>query len=146
MTLGISYEDRRDLISPQQMAADSRLAQALSGKFQVGPAFDLNRAIDPSEGVNYQGGSSYSPSLPLLPSNAGLAGAVYGPIKDVRAGALSYGEAMDWTPAALTKNVQLSGLGAAETGSNVWYWIAAAGLAYWFYARTQSSRPTFFGR
>lgn len=31
------------------------------------------RTIDPSMGVNYMGGASYSPGMPLLPSNSGLA-------------------------------------------------------------------------
>jgi hypothetical protein len=33
------------------------------------------KIIDASRGANYSGGSSYSPGLPLTPSNAGLAGA-----------------------------------------------------------------------
>jgi hypothetical protein len=33
-----------------------------------------SNVIDPSEGANYGGGSSYAPRMPLLPSSAGLAG------------------------------------------------------------------------
>lgn len=146
MTLGISYEDRRNVISPQRAAADLKLAQALSGKFQMSPSFNLNRAIDPSDGANYQGGSSYSPDLPILPSHAGLAGLTSGPTRNVNAGAMSYGEAMNWTPPALQQRAMLEGLDASDSGSNLWYWVAAASLAFWFYGRTQSARPTFFGR
>jgi hypothetical protein len=39
--------------------------------------------IDASGGANYSGGSSYAPGLPLLPSNAGLAGTYEGkPLED----------------------------------------------------------------
>ena len=39
---------------------------------------ERSNVIDPSEGANYGGGSSYASGLPLLPSNAGLAGASCG--------------------------------------------------------------------
>jgi hypothetical protein len=37
-------------------------------------AYDVQGVLDASGGANYSGGSSYAPGLPLLPSNAGLAG------------------------------------------------------------------------
>lgn len=36
--------------------------------------YSTKNVIDASGGANYSGGSSYAPGLPLLPSNAGLAG------------------------------------------------------------------------
>jgi hypothetical protein len=40
----------------------------------AGPAaYDVGRQLDPTAGANYKGGSSWDPTMPLTPSNAGLA-------------------------------------------------------------------------
>jgi hypothetical protein len=46
----------------------------LDGLDAIPPAYSMTGVLDASAGANYSGGSSYAPGLPLLPSNAGLAG------------------------------------------------------------------------
>lgn len=77
MTLGAGDNDLSggDLAYLMSAQEDRMLANATSGVLpQASPALEINRQLDPSEGVNYAGGSSYSEGLPLLPSSAGLTG------------------------------------------------------------------------
>ena len=76
MTLGagldLSGGDLAYLMSAQE---DRMLADATSGVLpQASPSLEVNRQLDPSDGVNYAGGSSHTPGLPLLPSSVGLTG------------------------------------------------------------------------
>lgn len=95
-------------------------------------SFELS--IDPSNGVNYVGGSSYSQYLPLTPSNAGLVG-LHGAVRNVNAGAMSYGEAMNWSPAPMTQPLPnpFAGLEATESPTPILYWLAAGALAWWLF-------------
>lgn len=92
-------------------------------------------SIDPSNGVNYVGGSSYSQYLPITPSNAGLVG-LHGNVRNVNAGALSYEEAMNWSPTPMTNPFPnpLAGLGESQSINPLFYWLAAGALA-WFMLR-----------
>lgn len=104
MTLGAS--DATDINFAAQLSEveDRAMLAAMSRGFTASPSFDITHSVDPSDGVNYSGGSSYSPGLPLLPSNAGLAGHSGG-IREASFGAMTYGEAMNWSPAPLTKRI-----------------------------------------
>ena len=44
------------------------------GRVVMPGVLSRSNVLDPSEGANYSGGSSYAPGLPLLPSSVGLAG------------------------------------------------------------------------
>lgn len=108
---------------------------------QPTPRLLVNRTLDPSDGANYQGGSSYSPFLPLLPSTVGLAGTVQAAsVKNVPFSAMSYEEAMLWAPPGI--DTPLTGLEAEEQptdyktllavgfliGSLVWAWKSSRGF------------------
>ena len=150
MTFGASDATDINLAAVLSAGEDRAMLEALSQGFTASPSFDLTHSIDPSDGVNYSGGSSYSPGLPLLPSNAGLAGHSGG-MREASFGALTYGEAMNWSPAPLTKRVsaQRAGegrrfvragdpLGAYDIGAmfkSPLYWAAVAGAAWWFLGR-----------
>jgi hypothetical protein len=147
MTLGVGYEDRGDLASLLSEVADRKVVSLSQRAFDVSPTYEVTRTIDPSDGGNYSGGSSYSPGLPLLPSNAGLAG-YGGNIRNIDYGVSTYGEAMNWTPAPLTQRIDalkagagrsfeglgaLGALGNAATMNPLWYVLAAGTLAYLFF-------------
>ncbi len=76
MTLGRGYETGEARALTARASADRLVSNALTGAFEASPALEVNRTIDPSDGANYAGGSSYSPYMPLLPSSAGLVGVV----------------------------------------------------------------------
>jgi len=73
----------------------------------AGPGFEVRRGvIDPSEGANYGGGSSYAPLLPLMPSSAGLAGlaGIAGGLETLAADLLRY----DYNMAGLDEDILAS--------------------------------------
>jgi hypothetical protein len=73
MTLGVTTAQRNQ--TPARSAfADRKLTRATTGTFGVSPSFEVTRTLDPSDGANVSGGSSYIDGMPLLPSSAGLAG------------------------------------------------------------------------
>lgn len=74
MTLGAGYAEQTDLAALLGAAEDRALTNALSGTVSPHASFEVTTGLDPSDGVNYSGGSSYSPALPLAPSSAGLVG------------------------------------------------------------------------
>lgn len=77
MTLGVGLLDQSggDLASLMSAQEDRLLAAATTGVLpEASPALEVNRQLDPSDGVNYAGGSSYSEGMPLLPSSVGLTG------------------------------------------------------------------------
>lgn len=77
MSIGVGDVDLSggDLAFLMSAQEDRMLANATSGALpQASPALEVNRQLDPSEGVNYAGGSSYSEGMPLLPSSVGLTG------------------------------------------------------------------------
>lgn len=97
--------------------------------------------IDPSDGSNYTGGAAWTAGMPLLPSNAGLAG-YDGAIGENSFGGMSYEQAMQWTPAPLTQRIDalragagrtFEGLGASDSFNPVFWWLGAAALAYYFF-------------
>ena len=74
MTIGVGPEGQDDLAA-QMSAQEDRLVAGLSSSMTVAsPSLSISTGIDPSDGANYAGGSSYSPDMPLAPSSAGLAG------------------------------------------------------------------------
>lgn len=63
-------------MSPQDGRIGRRPASGAEYARRVAHNFETRRdVIDPSEGANYSGGSSYAPRLPLMPSSVGLADA-----------------------------------------------------------------------
>ncbi len=138
MTLGVGLADRSNLAALLSEVEDRRLLAASSGTIEASPGYELSASIDPSNGVNYAGGSSYTPGLPLLPSNAGLVG-YQGGLRDIAFGDMSYREAMDWSPSPMTERISalragagrtFEGLGAAESMNPMWYFLAAGALAW----------------
>jgi len=69
----ISIEDGR---IGRQPAAVDQYARSASHNYQT-----RRNVIDAGEGALYQGGSSYAPGLPLMPSSIGLAGLAGGRLK-----------------------------------------------------------------
>jgi hypothetical protein len=139
MTLGISVETPEGLAQQIYAAHDGRDAARRSRVVRPAASLEVRRTIDPSHGVNAMGGSSYTPGLPLLPSNAGLAGTGLSNIADVRAGALTYYEAMGYTPPVSQTPIPLTkALEGAEdpklTLLNA-VLIIGAGLAAWWLMR-----------
>jgi hypothetical protein len=83
MTIGTGYDAESDLglsdLAGPGTIADGRIGRrpATGAEYASRPThnFETRRnVLDASEGANYSGGSSYAPSLPLLPSSVGLAG------------------------------------------------------------------------
>lgn len=150
MTLGASNAADINLAARLSEAEDRKMLNAMSRAFTASPSFDLTHSIDPSDGVNTSGGSSYSPGFPLLPTNAGLVGYT-GDIREASFGAMTYGEAMNWAPAPLAKRLpalpanvgrrysapRSEGLSAYDIGEmfkSPLYWVAVAG-ALWLFLR-----------
>jgi hypothetical protein len=142
MTLGVAYGSVDNLAALLSEAEDRRDFAHLSGTIVGSPSLTM----DPTGGANYSGGSSYSAGMPLTASNAGLAGQ-----RDIAAGAMSYEEAMDWTPSPLTQRISalkagnnmmegLDGLSATQSLNPMWYWLAYAGAAWWLWSKYQERR------
>ncbi len=139
MTLGISVETTELLAQNMNAVSDGRDAARRSRIMRPGGVLEMRRTIDPSHGVNMMGGSSYTPGLPLLASNAGLAGTGLSNVRDVNAGALTWYEAMDYVPPTNKKPTALTpALEGAEdpklTLLNAML-IIGAGLAAWWLMR-----------
>jgi hypothetical protein len=73
MTLGVTTAQRNQ-VPTRNAFEDRHLTRAVTGTFGVSPSLEVSRTIDPSDGANVSGGSSYVPGMPLLPSSSGLAG------------------------------------------------------------------------
>lgn len=140
MTLGIGGADAGNLAALLSEAEDRQAVSALSSYFEASPTYEIVRTVDPSDGANYSGGSSYTPGMPLLPSNAGLAG-YGGGLREASFGAMTYEEAMDYAPAPLTQRIdalragagrQFEGLGASQSLNPLWYLLAAGALLWIF--------------
>lgn len=141
MTLSIGFANAGNLAALLSEAEDYKLMGA-------SPTFEVTSTIDPSEGANYSGGASYSPGLPLLPSNAGLAG-YRGGLRESSFGAMTYEEAMRYSPAPMTQRINalqagagrsFEGLGASGSFNPMFWYLGAAALAYyWFIARREPS-------
>jgi hypothetical protein len=74
MTLGTGWEERGDLAALMSAGEDRIVASRASSTITATPALQVSSGIDPSDGANYSGGSSYSADMPLGPSSAGLNG------------------------------------------------------------------------
>ncbi len=74
MTLGTNAGTQDDLAALMSASEDRRVASRASSTIHASPSLQITSGIDPSDGVNAAGGSSYSPDLPLTPSSAGLTG------------------------------------------------------------------------
>jgi len=74
MTLGTGLEAQGDLAALMSAAEDRQVALNTSGHIEADPSFQLTVSADPSEGVNFVGGSNYSDDVPLDHSMSGLAG------------------------------------------------------------------------
>jgi hypothetical protein len=140
MTLGVSVETSELLAQNINAASDGRDAARRSRVMLPGGALEMRRTVDPSQGVNMMGGSSYTPGLPLLPSSAGLAGTGLSNVRDVPVGALTWYEAMNYAPPVGQKPVPFTpALEGAEdpklTLLNALL-IVGAGLAAWWLMRT----------
>ena len=139
MTLGISVETPEGLAQQIYAAHDGRDAARRSRVVRPAASLEMRRTIDPSQGVNMMGGSSYTPGLPLLPSNAGLAGTGLSNVRDVPVGALTWYEAMNYVPPVGQKPVAFTpALEGAEdpklTLLNIML-IVGAGFAAWWLMR-----------
>jgi hypothetical protein len=141
VTVGIGGYDSGDLASLLSEAEDRKTAAYLSGGMEASPTYEVIRTIDPSDGVNYSGGSSYTPGMPLLGSNAGLAG-YGGAVREASFGSMTYEEAMNYTPAPLTQRIdalragagrQFAGLEASQSLNPLWY-LLAAGALFWIFS------------
>lgn len=139
MTLGVGGYSS-DLAALLSEAEDRKLAGMLSSSMSASPTYEVIRTIDPSDGANYSGGASYSPGMPLLASNAGLAG-YGGAMREASFGSMTYEEAMNYTPAPLTQRINalqagagrtFEGLGAAQSMNPLWYLLAAGALLWIF--------------
>lgn len=77
MTFGSGVDESGSDLSAYMSAVEDRaLAGATSRTILASAPFEINRQLDPSDGVNYAGGSSYSDDMPLPESNlAGVMGA-----------------------------------------------------------------------
>jgi len=140
MTLGIGGYDSGDLAALLSEAEDRKTAAFLSSGMDASPTYEIVRTIDPSGGANYSGGSSYEPGMPLLSSNAGLAG-YGGTVREASFGAMSYEEAMNYNPAPLTQRIDalragagrtFAGLEASQSLNPMWYLLAAGALLWIF--------------
>jgi hypothetical protein len=74
MTLGAGWEGQSDLAAMMSAGEDRFVASRASSTIHASPSLQVTSGLDPSDGVNTSGGSSYSPDLPLTPSSAGLTG------------------------------------------------------------------------
>jgi len=74
MTLGTNAGTQDDLAALMSASEDRSVASRASSTIHASPSLQVTSGIDPSDGVNAAGGSSYSPDLPLTPSSAGLTG------------------------------------------------------------------------
>lgn len=100
MTFGITNGSEDMLSSYLGSTATNGLAAALSGHFQASPSFDLSEADDPFATAQYAG--------------TGLSTA-----RNVDAGALSYNQALNYTPpggAMITKAQALAGIDLKSLG------------------------------
>lgn len=133
-------------------AEDRKFIAATSGTISASPTYEISRTIDASDGVNYSGGSSYVPGLPLLPSNAGLVG-YHGTVREASFGAMTYEEAMNYSPAPMTQRISalkagagrtLEGPGDSEGVSMLWIYLAMAGAAWLLFFRKPPAETDFF--
>lgn len=143
-----------NLAALMSAAEDRMLSNSLTSTFEAGPALLSNGMLDPSDGGNYNGGSSYSDELPLLPSNAGLAGTGLSRARSINAGAMSVADALRWSPSPLAEQyaamqpprmefsgvqrMEFSGLEADATGPN-WTAISLVGIGAFFLWRTYAA-------
>jgi hypothetical protein len=120
--------------------ADGRIGQVRASVTQYATAvmpgvLSRKNVIDPSEGANYSGGSSYAPGLPLMPSTVGLAGVASGVLPPRRhvidpsgganyTGGSSYAPGMPLLPSS-SGLAQADGYGRAGLGQSGY---GAAGL------------------
>jgi hypothetical protein len=74
MTLGSGWEERSDLAALLSAGEDRFAASRASSTIEATPSFQITSGLDPSDGANYSGGSSYSADMPLGPSSAGING------------------------------------------------------------------------
>jgi hypothetical protein len=206
MTIGTGYEGPSDLALTLNAAADRQSANAASAMIEASPALQMTTGLDPSDGVNHTGGSSFGPGMPLMPSSAGLVGAInasqveagirdwdgYTAIQngvpwpprapgytleptvasrrgdiyegwnaasqpgaapgmgfaEINVGAMSYEEAMNWSPAPMTDNLGAlrtnfreprgetrPGFGAAGGGNVVVPFVLLLGFGLWALSR-----------
>lgn len=144
MTLGVGNAGPDSALALLLGAVEDRslMASRAAPVPQPMPRLLVNRTLDPSDGANYQGGSSYSPFLPLLPSTVGLAGTLQADsVKSIAFSPMSYEEAMLWAPPGIDTPTPLHGLDEGEgpdyktllavgflIGSLVWAWRGSRGF------------------
>lgn len=76
MTLGTGWEGQDDLAAMISAGEDREVASRASSTIHASPSLQVSSSIDPSDGVNQSGGSSYSEHMPLTTSSAGLVGSI----------------------------------------------------------------------
>jgi hypothetical protein len=76
MTLGAGYEVQSDMALMVSAMEDRPVSTLSSGTITSSAALEVTTGLDPSDGALHSGGSSFVDGMPLMPSSAGLAGAV----------------------------------------------------------------------
>lgn len=145
MTLGVAYGNNvSNLAQLLGEREDRKLLSRSPGHTGASPSFEAVKLTDdPSGGANYSGGSDWVPGMPLTSSNAGLAST-----RDVPFGAMSYYQAMDWTPSPMTEKISAlragagrafegmhGDLGESQSFNPVWLALGVVGVAWWFFGR-----------